>query len=184
MRWFLILLLAATRLLPDAPALRRLPSSGPWKDEQGQATVLTRFDGTPLVVTAFYTGCEFRCPPTIRKLKAIEAAFKTEGRPVNFLLVTLDPKGDTPAHLRAYKRRENMGDNWHFAIAPRRELLAFTREYMGWAPIYDMGHISHEITFLAVGDDGLIRHAFQDWTFQPETMVKLLAPGTAQAAAR
>jgi len=46
-------------------------------------------------------------PPHAEKLLRSETAMNREGVPRKFLLVTLDPANDTPAHLRAFKESKS-----------------------------------------------------------------------------
>ncbi|WP_159016638.1 SCO family protein [Cognatiluteimonas profundi] len=109
-----------------APAARPLPSDSVYQlplvlTDQGA----NRWDwrskrGKPQVVAMFYTSCQFTCPLIVDSGKAIEHALGPASRgQVGLLLISLDPRRDTPAALRrVVKERELDLARWSLA-SPR-----------------------------------------------------------------
>ena len=75
-----------------------------WTDDHGERVALSRWRGTPLVITAVYTSCVEICPLTVGKLQTIYRQFEQAGRRAEFVLVTLDPATDTQDRLRKFRR--------------------------------------------------------------------------------
>ena len=117
------LLLAATATMAAPAAQPALPKDSVYQlpvqltDQQGH-----RFDwrsrrGTPQVVAMFYTSCQFTCPLIVNSGKAVEHALTpAQRRDVGILLISMDPKRDTPAALMAVvKKRDLDSTRWSLA---------------------------------------------------------------------
>ena len=74
-----------------------------WVDQDSEVVNIESFKGTVQVVSFVYTYCEHSCPIIISNLKELESLLPDElNSQVNFLLISLDPKRDTPDVLSAY----------------------------------------------------------------------------------
>ena len=77
-----------------------------WTSDVGRNVKLEVLRGRPQVIALFFTNCDYSCPLIIADLKAIDKALPPAVRGnVDFLLVTIDPKRDTPEVLRAFRSR-------------------------------------------------------------------------------
>lgn len=75
--------------------------SSTWTDQADQRLKLSALAGKPVVMAMIYTSCRAACPLIISDMKAIEAQLAENTRKqVRFILVSFDPKRDTPAVLR------------------------------------------------------------------------------------
>jgi protein SCO1/2 len=142
-------------------------------DQDGRPVGLDRFRGAPLVVSFIYTRCPltWACPATIGKLARV-AALSPAPR---FLLVTVDPKNDTPEVLRDYSRQVDTGSGrWTFATGEPREIAAVA-QHAGALFERDGDSITHSLLVLAIGPDGAVlgRHEGRDW--KPEDVIADLA---------
>jgi len=65
--------------------------------------------GRPQIVALFFTQCEYACPILVEELKGIERKLAPEvlGK-VDFLLVSIDSKRDTPAALAAFREKRQL----------------------------------------------------------------------------
>jgi cytochrome c biogenesis protein CcmG/thiol:disulfide interchange protein DsbE len=81
---------------------RPLPTL-PLIDEHGRRTSLAAFRGSYLVLAPWMTQCRETCPMTTAALEEIKRPMA--GRRVAVVEVSVDPWRDTPARLRAYRRR-------------------------------------------------------------------------------
>lgn len=75
-------------------------------DQHGRAFAPTRLAGQTVLVNFVFTGCSTVCPVQTQVLAGLrrELAPPLRAR-VQFLSVSLDPLGDTPAALRSFARR-------------------------------------------------------------------------------
>lgn len=83
-----------------------------WRDQNDQIQNIVEFRGKVRVLAFVYTYCEHSCPIILARLKQIEARFEKEKQEdVGFLLVSLDPKRDTPKVLSRYMSDHNLDAN-------------------------------------------------------------------------
>ena len=70
-------------------------------DQDGRAGRLDERLGHPVLVTMFYTSCQFVCPMIVEALRDTEAKLGAEERKhVSVLMVSIDPEHDSVAVLR------------------------------------------------------------------------------------
>ena len=75
----------------------------PWRDQDGRERTLGSLAGKVRVLALVYTHCSHTCPEIVGEFKRIEAALPPADRArAGFVLVSLDPRRDTPARLREY----------------------------------------------------------------------------------
>jgi protein SCO1/2 len=71
-------------------------------DQRGQPIKLDTARGQPVLVSMFYTSCQFVCPMLIDAARDTQAALpEAERRRVKVLLISFDPARDTTAKLAA-----------------------------------------------------------------------------------
>ena len=80
-----------------------------WTSDVGRQIKLGTLRGRPQIVALFFTHCEYACPILVNELKTIESQLPPEvlGK-VDFLLVSLDSKRDTPAELAAFREKRQL----------------------------------------------------------------------------
>lgn len=71
-------------------------------DHHGKPKSLADFQGKAVVVFFGYVNCPDVCPTTLTKLAGVLNALGKDAQRVQVLLVTLDPKRDTPDILQKY----------------------------------------------------------------------------------
>ncbi|HET7863651.1 MAG TPA: SCO family protein [Burkholderiaceae bacterium] len=82
-----------------ADSVYQLPIS--LTDQDGREFKLSDRRGQPMVVSMFYTSCQFVCPMLIETLRATEAQLSADERSrLTVLLVSFDPKNDTVTVLK------------------------------------------------------------------------------------
>ena len=78
-------------------------------DASGQARRWSGFRGRPRIATMFYSSCPYMCPLIIESGKAIDRSLSpAERAKLGFLLVSLDPKRDSPAALTALIKKRGI----------------------------------------------------------------------------
>jgi protein SCO1 len=169
--------------IPRLDASKILPPGAPvpdvsLTDQDGRPISLSGFRGEILLVSFIYTRCPlpWACPATISKLARVATA-APEAR-FHVLLVTLDPKNDTPAVLKDYARQVDLSSGrWSFATGDPAAIQSLA-ERLGVLAYADGSQITHSLGVVVIGSDGriLTRHDGRDWT--PEEVVKDLKPKT------
>jgi cytochrome oxidase Cu insertion factor (SCO1/SenC/PrrC family) len=137
-----------------AEGLYRLPFI--FTDDGGRTVGLDQWSGHPAVVAMEYSNCRFMCSITLLRLKEVQAAADRRGIPLQFLVISLDPKNDTPAAWTQYRiNRDLQRDNWHFLTASEADTKRLAR-YLGIRYWYYDEHLLHDFRLLRVGPDGRI----------------------------
>jgi protein SCO1 len=144
-----------------------------WRDERGDVVSLSGWRGQPVVVMMFYRACETRCPMAVDKLKELERAFARGGKRPHFLLVTLDPRNDTPARLAAFKKSRQLADRFHLLSGPLPQTRALSR-LLDVRFVGDDPHIDHETKIFLYAADGALKRTYQGWRFDESDAVAAL----------
>ena len=71
-------------------------------DQNGRARQLSDFRGQVVAVFFGYTHCPDACPTALSELAAMAKRLGEDGKHLQVLFVTLDPRRDTPEVLRSY----------------------------------------------------------------------------------
>lgn len=134
----------------DLPAKFRLESS--------DSVSLSKWKGTPLVMTMTYTSCEYACPRIIEKLKNVQKYYDKKKKKAQFIVVTFDPSRDTPEKLKGYQKSTGeIGKNWIFlsgAESDTRKLSMVLGIRFERNP--EDGTISHDNKILIINEKGEI----------------------------
>ena len=87
-----------------------------WKTEEGESIQLDDLKGKTLVMVMIYTTCKAACPRLVADMRNIEAQIpKSNLENLRFVLVSIDPKNDTPKRLKEFALENKMDeDQWVF----------------------------------------------------------------------
>lgn len=101
-----------------------------WATQNGDDIALKELKGNVLVVVMIYTSCKTACPILIKDMREIRKQVDTQipktAKGVKYLLVSIDPETDTPEHLKAFAKENNMDDDqWLFLRSNEEQ----TREF-------------------------------------------------------
>jgi protein SCO1/2 len=93
-------------------------------DQNGAPVGLDVFQGRPVLITFFYSGCPYVCPMTIKALQSTETALEPHVRTgLRVLLVSLDAEHDTPDVLAEVSRKQNVDiHRWKLVHADANEV--------------------------------------------------------------
>ncbi|WP_281234526.1 SCO family protein [Flavobacterium gelatinilyticum] len=95
-------------------SIYNLPSK--WTNQNGKDIELKSLRGNVLVMVMIYTSCKAACPRLVADMRDIESKLdkKTKGN-VKLILVSIDPKTDTPEKLKSFAIANQMNkDPWIF----------------------------------------------------------------------
>lgn len=98
----------------DEMSIFQLPSV--WNTQEGKQIEFKDLQGEPLVVVMIYTSCRTACPRLVADMRGIEAVVaEKETKGIKYVLVSIDPKNDTPEKLKAFAKENGMdGPQWLF----------------------------------------------------------------------
>ena len=87
-----------------------------WNTEEGKSITLKELKGKTLVMVMIYTTCKAACPRLVGDMRNIEAKIPAEYiADVNYILVSIDPKTDTPKRLKKFAIENYIdGKEWTF----------------------------------------------------------------------
>jgi len=132
----------------------------PWPrvDQNGKGWDWRTHRGKPRVVSMFYTSCQYICPLIVDSGKAVEHALTPAERArLGIVLISMDPKRDTPAALMtvASKRRLDPA-RWSLA-SPRPEDVRAVAGVLGvrYRLLAD-GEFNHTSALVLLDADGRI----------------------------
>lgn len=95
-------------------SIYNLPSQ--WTTQNGKNIELKSLQGNVLVMVMIYTTCKAACPRLVADMRNIESRLnKKTKQNVKLILVSIDPKTDTPEKLKAFAIENKMeNDPWLF----------------------------------------------------------------------
>ena len=86
-------------------------------DQDGRTTQLDERRGSPMLISMFYTSCQFVCPMLIDALRDTEAKLGADEREhVSILMVSFDPAHDSVAVLKRTAEQRQL-DTAHWTLA-------------------------------------------------------------------
>ncbi|MGG8497467.1 SCO family protein [Tenacibaculum sp. TC6] len=87
-----------------------------WKTEENKSIHLKDLKGKTLVMVMIYTSCKAACPRLVADMRNIAAKIPEKYTDeVQYVLVSIDPKNDTPERLKEFAKENYMdGDQWTF----------------------------------------------------------------------
>ncbi|MFG6488394.1 SCO family protein [Roseateles sp. BYS78W] len=158
------LLLASLALATLATPALALPGDSIYQldatltDQRGQPVKLDAARGQPVLVSMFYTSCQFVCPMLIDAARDTQAALTdAQRRRVKVLLVSFDPARDTPEKLAAMARERGLdASQWTLARtdpATVRKIAALLKFQYRQLPD---GEFNHSAELILLDADGRI----------------------------
>lgn len=149
-------------------------------DEHGRRATMRAYRGRIVVVTFMYSTCRDTCPLTAQQIRGALDDLGPRLR-VPVLAISVDPAGDTPAHVARFLREQHMAGRMRYLTGTRAQLAPVWRAY----GIQPEGP-GYEHTASTVVDDGAGRQRLGYLTEQltPEGLAADLRTLSASGAAR
>lgn len=125
-------------------------------DQTGHTIKLDVARGQPVLVSMFYTSCQFVCPMLVDAARdTLSRLSDDERRRVKVLLISFDPARDTPAKLQAMARERSLdAPQWTLArtdAATARKIAALLRFQYRALPDGEFNHSAELILLDAEG---------------------------------
>jgi protein SCO1/2 len=90
----------------------------------GKSLTLSSLRRNTVALAFLYTRCPDVCPLTAGQFRAAQRSLAADASKVEFVAVSVDPEGDTPAAVREFSSLHDLSDRWHYLIGPRAQLEA------------------------------------------------------------
>ena len=137
-------------------------------ESKGQKFELEDIKGKINIFDFFFTTCRGPCPIMSREMEKLYSYYQSTDK-VQFVSVSVDPKRDSLAVLRAYAEKHGVTDNrWNFLHGEIEELKRLSEEgFKLGSDFPDM----HNTNFILVDQNGTIRGYYDPFT---EASIKLL----------
>ncbi|PIR23129.1 MAG: hypothetical protein COV44_04415 [Deltaproteobacteria bacterium CG11_big_fil_rev_8_21_14_0_20_45_16] len=146
-------------------------------DQDGKSISLDYFRGHSVIVTMFFSSCPHACPMLIARLRSIEAKLTKEKRlNARFLLISFDPKVDTPAALLALQERHGVDSSrWRFATPKIESKISEIAAVLGikYRKMPEGGY-SHSSIFAVLDSYGKIKYRGEALQEDAEVFVEYL----------
>lgn len=141
-------------------------------NDRAQTVHLSEWRGKPLILTMEYSNCRFMCTTTFSKMKAIQAAADQKKIQIDFMIISLDPKNDTPQAWQQYRiSRDVDRSNWHLLTGSE----VTTKEFAALIGIkyWTMDeHILHDFKIVRLNAKGEIEKAITDYDDEPDSLLQ------------
>ncbi len=90
----------------------------------GKSLTLSSLRRSTVALAFLYTRCPDVCPLTAGQFRAAQRSLAADASKVEFVAVSVDPEGDTPAAVHEFSNLHDLSDRWHYLIGPRAQLEA------------------------------------------------------------
>ena len=90
----------------------------------GKSLTLSSLRKNTVALAFLYTRCPDVCPLTAGQFRAAQRSLGDDALKVDFVAVSVDPEGDTPAAVREFSSLHDLTERWHYLIGPRPQLEA------------------------------------------------------------
>jgi protein SCO1/2 len=95
----------------------------------GKSVTLSSLRKNTVALAFLYTRCPDVCPLTAGQFRAAQRSLGADASKVDFVAVSVDPEGDTPAAVREFSSLHDLSERWHYLIGPRAQLEAVWVQY-------------------------------------------------------
>ena len=148
----------ATRVPPAFVVGSIYPIAVPFTDQAGRTFSLADMRGRTMVVSMFYTSCQFVCPMLVDAIRATERKLSdAERRRLGVLLVSFDPARDSVDVLRKTARDRDLdAERWTLARTDSKNVRKFAAALDIKYRALDDGDFNHSTVLILVDANGRI----------------------------
>lgn len=126
---------------------------------EGKKVSLDSLKGHPVVISMAYTSCAYACPMILSQMQTLEKELEKKGvDKVRFVLVSFDPKKDTPSVIKNYMTKRNLSKRWDFYTATSDKSPREIATLLGvkYKKIDDVDY-DHSFIITVLDSEGVIR---------------------------
>ena len=109
--------------------------------------------GKSVAINLIYTHCTAACPLETAKLTQVQRILGDRvGKDIFFYSISIDPKNDTPAALKAYMAKYHVGPGWLF-LTGKAEDIELISNKLGLASLTDAASRDGHMPSLMIGNE-------------------------------
>ena len=164
--WIVILVVSLSGFgtAKAGPGAKPLPGNSVYQlqatlvDASGRPRQWSEFRGQPRIATMFYSSCPYMCPLIIESGKAIDRSLTPAERArLGVVMVSLDPKRDSPAALTALVKKRGIDAKRWTLLRPEPKDLRSLAAVLGvkYRALAD-GEFNHTSVLILLDADGRI----------------------------
>jgi protein SCO1/2 len=98
-------------------------------DQHGRLATMRAYRGRDVVVTFMYSTCKDTCPLTAQQIRGALDLLGGRAGAVPVLAISVDPTGDTPAHVRRFLAEQHMSGRMRYLTGTAAQLAPVWRAY-------------------------------------------------------
>jgi protein SCO1/2 len=150
----------------------RAPELG-LRDHLGRQVQTADFRGKAMLVTFVYANCPDVCPIIVSNMRRLQGQLGDRAKELQIVAVSVDPKGDTPALVTDYLKRQRMTGRMLWLVGSRDELeAAWTRWGIATRiPRENPDLVEHASPIYGVDRKGTIQTIY-DTSFRPADVLR------------
>jgi protein SCO1/2 len=99
------------------------------QDVDGETVDLHDMVGKPVLLSFVYSQCPDTCPLTMQTLRQVRQKLGSRADDIQIVLVTADPEGDTPAHVRDFLANYDMTGHAKYLLGTQKQLMPIWKAY-------------------------------------------------------
>ena len=129
-------------------------------DSRSGTTATRDLAGKPYALTFLYTDCPDVCPTIAAELRRALELLGPSADETAVLAISVDPRGDTPAAVRAFIDRHRLPGNFHYLIGLERQLKPVWDAYYAAPQIPGRADSAHTASIWLIDRHQRIRTKF------------------------
>jgi protein SCO1/2 len=183
----LFTLLTGIALSLGGGPLRAAPEGSPWGAGYFPNVPLQTQDGSTVrfyddlikdkvfAINLIFTHCTDTCPAETANLRQVEKLLGDRvGKDIFFYSISIDPKRDTPASLKAYARKFKAGPGWTFLTGNPKDVTLIRRKLGMYRDDAEGRKLAGHSTHFIVGNDRTGQWIKRSPFDEPKTLAHLL----------
>ncbi|MGA9665451.1 MAG: SCO family protein [Gallionella sp.] len=141
-------------------------------NDRNETVHLSDWRGKPLILTMEHSNCRFSCSVTFSKLKSIQTLADQKNIKIDFMIISVDPRNDTPAAWRQYRKsRDVERNNWHLLTGSEAATKVIAN-LLGIKYWYMDEHVFHDFKILRLNAQGQVVKEITDYSDEPGPMLQ------------
>jgi protein SCO1 len=141
-------------------------------NDRGETVHMSDWRGKPMILTMEHSTCRFSCSISISKLKTIQALADQKKIQIDFMIISIDPRNDTPETWRQFREsRDEERSNWHL-LTGNEATTNQVANMLGIKYWYMDEHVLHDFKILRLNANGEIEKTITDYDDEADTLLQ------------